>query len=206
MQMPKQLIEPAVPVVASRLRAIMRPAFRILACAVGLLAGASASASAYTTRNVGGWIVQANKDGQGCFLTKVYEHPGDTTLLFGIDLDGTNHLSVLNANWSIKPKDQLRLDFRLSRGSYAKHFAIGMASNGKQGFVTSFEAKFPAYFAASRMLDIARGDVPVERLNLDGSGAAVAELRKCVAAQRGKPAAADGKIRSDDIPEDPFAR
>jgi len=203
--MPQQPIEFATPVVVSKLRTIMRPTVRILACAIGLLVGASAIAGDYTTRDIGDWIVAPSEDGQGCFLTKVYEHLGDTTLLFGLDPDGKNRLSVLNANWSIKPKDQLSLDFRLSKGSYAKHFAIGMASDGKQGFVTSFEAKFSAYFAASKMLDIFRGDVPVERLSLDGSGAAVAELRKCVAARRERPVAADGKVRSDDIPEDPFA-
>ena len=205
MPMPQQPIEFAPPAVVPQLRTIMRPTFRILACAIGLLIGASATARDYPTQDVGGWIVAASKDGQGCFLTKVYEHIGDTTLLFGLDPDGKNHLSVLNANWSIKPKDQLRLDFRLSKGSYVKHFAIGMASDGKQGFVTSFEAKFPAYFAASKMLDIFRGDVPVERLNLDGSGAAVAELRKCVVARRKKSVEADGKVCFDDIPEDPFA-
>ena len=122
-----------------------------------------------------------SKDGQGCFLTKVYDRPGDTTLLLGLDRDGTNHLTVLNSNWSIEPKQRLKLDFRLSKGGYAKHFAVGLASDGKRGFVTSFEPKFPAYFASSHMLAIARGDVPVERLPLDGSGAAVASLRQCVA-------------------------
>jgi hypothetical protein len=155
-------------------------------------------------RTVGGWTVTASEDGEGCFLTRGYDHPGDTTLLLGVDLDGTNHLTVLNANWSIEPKDELKLDFRLSKGGYPKHFAIGMSSNGKPGFVTSFEAKFPSYFAASKFLDISRGDVPVERLDLDGSGAAVAELRKCVEAQRGQPASA-AKTRSSDIPRDPFA-
>ena len=70
--------------------------------------------------------------------------------------------------------------------------------------VTSFEAKFPAYFASSRTLHIARGKVPVERLDLDGSGAAVAELRRCVAAQRDDGRAAR-RPRGDDIPRDPFA-
>lgn len=206
MPTPQHPIEFDALVVGARLRPIRHVSFRILACAIGFLAGASATAHDYPSRDVGAWTVTASQDGQGCFLTRVYQHPGDTTLLLGLSLDGTNHMSVLNANWSIKPKDRLNLDFRLSKNSYAKHFAIGMASNGKQGFVTSFETKFPSYFAASRMLDISRGDVPVERLDLDGSGAAVVELRKCVAAQREKPAAAaNGKTDSDDIPKDPFA-
>ena len=206
MPTPQHSIAFAGPAAPARRRTIIGPAFGILACAAGLLAGASATARDHGSRKVGGWTVEASKDGDGCFVTKVYNHAGDTTLLLGLDLDGANHLSVLNANWSIKPDDRLRLTFQLSSGSYAKHFAIGIASNGKQGFVTSFEPKFPDYFAASKILDISRGDVPVERLNLDGSGAAVAALRNCVAAQREKPGAAAGKkAHSHDIPRDPFA-
>jgi len=206
MPTPQRLIKFAGFFVVAWPRAIMWAAVCASASAAGLLTGGSAGARDYMSRDVGGWIVAANEDGTGCFLTRIYKHTGDTTLLFGLDLDGTNHLSVLNANWSIKPKDRLRLNFRLSKGSYPDHFAIGMASDGKQGFVTSFEAKFPSYFAASKVLDIFRGDVPVERLNLDGSGAAVAELRTCVEAQRAKPAvSADGKAHSEAIPRDPFA-
>jgi hypothetical protein len=174
-------------------------------CATALCANGAASRD-YASRDVGDWTVTASKDGKGCFLTRDYDRTGETTLLFGLDIDDTNRLSVLNANWSIKPKDQLKLNFRLSNSSYPAHFAVGIASEGKQGFVTSFGTKFPSYFAGSKMLYIFRGDVPVERLNLDGADAAVAELRKCVDDQRATPAAAtDRRAHSDDIPNDPFA-
>jgi len=151
-------------------------------------------------------MVAASKDGKGCFMSRDYEREGGTTLLLGLDTDGTNRLVLLNANWSIKPGDKLKLDFRLSGSSYPAHLAVGISSDGKQGFVTSFGAKFPSYFAASRILQVSRGDVPVERLDLDGADAAVAELTSCVADKRGKPAAAtSGKPRSEDIPRDPFA-
>lgn len=189
---------------SSRSGAMLRHA---LLAAIGVLATTAADARDTAPRDLAGWTVTASNDGKGCFITKSYARPGETTLLLGIDLDGTNHLSVLNANWSIRPKDRLKLDFRLSSGGYPKHFAIGMAADGKQGFVTSFEPKFPTYFAASKELYVARGDVPVERLNLAGSGAAVAELRTCVERRRGKttPAATARKPRGDDIPRDPFA-
>jgi hypothetical protein len=177
-----------------------------LVCATSLSASNHASARDYAGRDVGGWTVTASKDGKGCFLTREYERNGGTTLLLGLDIDGTNRLSVLNANWSIKPKDRLKLNFRLSNSSYPAHFAVGMVSEGKQGFVTSFGAKFPSYFATSKDLRISRGDVPVERVSLDGGDTAVAELRNCVDDQRAKPAAAmRGKAHSDDIPMDPFA-
>ncbi len=51
------------------------------------------------------------------------------------------------------------------------------------------------------------GDVPVERLALTGSGAAVKALRACVEVQRKAPKATDraGGPTRDDIPRDPFA-
>jgi hypothetical protein len=167
--------------------------------------GADAAAPAYVSQDLDGWTVATSKDGKGCFLTREYDRTGETTLLLGLDADGTNHLSVLNANWSIKPKDKLKLTFRLSNGAYPGHFAIGIVSDEKQGFVTSFEAKFLTYFASSKDLFIARGDVPVERLSLAGSGAAVAELRRCVDAVRTEKGVADDKERGDRIPKDPFA-
>ncbi|WP_454280298.1 hypothetical protein [Sphingomonas sp. Marseille-Q8236] len=172
-----------------------------------VVGGGAASAADGPPRDLGDWTLAPSEDGEGCFLTRVYPRPGDTTLLLGLDRDGSNHLTVLNANWSIKPKERLALDFRLTNGGYPKHFAVGLTSDGKRGFVTSFEKAFPTYLAKSLRLDIARGDVPVERLALDGSGAAVAALRDCVAARRAAPTkpARDDTGR-DGIPRDPFAK
>jgi hypothetical protein len=170
------------------------------------LASAAAVAREYALRNVGDWTVTASKDGKGCFLTREYEPNGGTTLLLGVDTDGTNRLSLLNPNWSIKPEDKLKLNFRLSNSSYPAHFAVGIASDGKRGFVTSFGTKFPSLFATSKTLDVSRGDVPVERLDLGDAKAAIRQLGKCVDEQRDAPADTEtGTARSDGIPKDPFA-
>lgn len=174
--------------------------------AAGISASAETSAQEYRLRQVGGWTVAASQDRKGCFLTRVYEHAGETTLLLGLDIDRSNRLSVLNSNWSIKEKSKQRLDFRLSNASFPKHLAVGIASDEKRGFVAGFGEEFPANFAASTFLHIFRGDVPVEKLDLRGSGVAVAELRRCVDLYRRKPAvAASGSDRLRDIPIDPFA-
>ena len=189
---------------------------RALVIAVGLVVAGPVAAAPYGARTVGDWTLAPSEDGRGCFLTRQYDGAGDTTLLLGLDIDGANHLSVLNGNWSIKPKARLALDFRLSNGGYTDHDAVGMTSNGKKGFVTSFEAKFPGYFSTSEALYITRNAVPVARLSLAGSGAAVVELRRCVDAQRIEVAAgakaatkARGKTEKakagDPIPKDPFA-
>jgi hypothetical protein len=205
MAMPQRLIEYALPTVRAWRWPIVPSLVFALVCATSLPARDHASARGHA-REIGDWTVTASKDGKGCFLTRTYERLGDTTVLLGLDMDGTNRLSVLNANWSIKAKDRLTLNFRLSNSSYPAHFAVGIVSEGKQGFVTSFGAKFPSYFAASKDLQISRGDMPVERLSLERIDAAIAGLRTCVDGQPGEPAmATGGKAHSDDIPEDPFA-
>ena len=169
--------------------------------------GANAADKDGLPRKMGDWTLAVSEDGDGCFLTRIYHRPGDTTLLLGLDRDGSNHLTVLNANWSIKPKERLALDFTLTGGSYRKHFAVGLASDDQQGFVTSFEKPFPTYLARSQTLNIARGDVPVERLSLAGSGAAIAALRDCVTARKA-PLAKTTRSgdAADGIPRDPFAK
>ncbi len=151
-------------------------------------------------------MVTAGQDKKGCFLTRTFRTPGATTLFLGLDIDGSNRLTVLNANWSIKERDRESLNFRLSNASFPKHPAIGMASDGKKGFVANFGEKLPAHFATSNFLNISRGDVAVEQLSLDGSGAAVAELRKCVDIYQRKSATDVTETeRAGHIPIDPFA-
>lgn len=171
-----------------------------------LLLSTTALAQDYATRDVGPWVVAASSDRKGCFLTRTFQGERGTTLLFGLDVDDSSRLTLLNPNWSIREKEQHRLNFRLSNASFSRHPTVGIAAEGKNGFVASFGAAFPSKFAASKYLHIARADVPVEELSLEGSGAAVAELRRCVDLYRTKRAT----VRSRDgntsrIPVDPFA-
>lgn len=168
-----------------------------------ILTTLAAPVQGYATRDVGEWKVAAARDGDGCFMTRVYPRDGDTTLLFGLSANGSNRLTLLNANWSIRPQDRLTLDYRLSNRRLPKQPAIGLASGDKQGFVSAFDPKFPAQFAAATSLAIFRGETPVERLTLDGTGVAVAELRRCVAASKAAPATRPAI--DDTIPRDPFA-
>lgn len=171
--------------------------------AAALLVAAPAFAQDYPARQIGDWTVAPSKDGSGCFISRDYDRPGHTSVLLGVSRDGSNHFSVLNENWSIRPQDRLKLTYKLSQGGYTNHAAVGIVADGKRGFVAAFDADFPTAFAGSKALHIDRGDTPVARLPLDGSGAAVAELQRCVAAQQGpaKVAATD----DDGIPRDPFA-
>ncbi|WP_010544870.1 hypothetical protein [Sphingomonas elodea] len=169
---------------------------------IGTVSALPAAAQSYAARQIGAWTVAASKDGSGCFISRSFDQPGSTTLLLGMDRDGSNHFSVLNENWSIRPQDRLKLTFRLTQGGYPNHQAIGIVADGKQGFVAAFDPKFPTSFAGSKALHIDRGRTPVARLPLDGSGAAVAELRRCVEAQHGPEKA---QASDDGVPRDPFA-
>ncbi|VXD01648.1 hypothetical protein [Sphingomonas sp. 8AM] len=184
---------------------ILTPAALLSAFAIAVAVAGPATAADYATREVGAWIVAVSSDGRGCFVTRTYPEPRGTTLQFGLDIDGSNRLTLLNPNWSIRAREQLKLDFRLSNSAFPRHVAIGIAPQGKRGFVTDFGVTFPRSFATSDYLKVRRGEVPVEELRLDGSGAAVAALRSCVDRQRtpavGKPA----RDRGDRIPLDPFA-
>jgi len=184
----------------------LRPLLHLSALAVATLAAAGAVAADYSAREVGEWLVSPSSDERGCFITRTYPGPRATTLQFGLDVDGSNRLTILNPNWSIRERERLKLDFRLSKASFPRHLAIGIAAQGKKGFVTTFGTSFPADFAASRFLHVRRGKVPVEEIDLDGSGAAVAALRDCVKHYRG--ASVPAKSAKEDagrIPLDPFA-
>ena len=189
-----------------RARAPLRSMLHLSALAATVLLGTASAAADYAVRDVGPWMVSASSDKQGCFLSRTYREPRSTTLLFGLDVDGSNRLTILNANWSIREKERLRLNFQLSNASFPRHLALGIAAAGRKGFAASFGATFPRHFATSEFLRIQRGDVPVEDLGLDGSGAAVAEMRKCVDQHRVSPA--PGRRMEEDtgsIPIDPFA-
>lgn len=160
-----------------------------------------APAAVYAPRSIAGWTVAASTDESGCFMTRDYADQGGTTLLLALDIAGANRLSILNPDWSIKPGAQVTLDFRLSNGAYPQHAVVGIESNGKRGFVTDFEADFPRHFAASGLLHVQRAEVPVAHLSLAGSGAVVAELRRCVALHQPSP----GRQRAPRISRDPFA-
>lgn len=178
--------------------------FGAAALPLAVLAPAPAAlAQGYAAKQIGGWTIAASKDGSGCFASREFPRPGRTTVLLGVNRDGSNHFSLLNENWSIRPQDRLTLTFRFSQGGYPDHQAIGIVADGKQGFVAAFDAKFPTAFARSRALHVDRGTTPVERLSLDGSGAAVAELRRCVEAQHGPDRTAGATDTG--IPRDPFA-
>lgn len=164
-----------------------------------------AVAADYRTREVGGWEVGEGSD-DSCYIAMEYEGEGETTVVLSLDLDNQPYLLVSNYNWSIKDKDEFKLNYELSNGAYTDHPAIGSKSGIRGGFITIFEDRFPEYFAQSTYLHITRDGAFVDKLSLKGTGVAVAELRKCLAIVKTRAEAeAREKARFSDIPKDPFA-
>ena len=173
--------------------------------AASLVASTAAMAADFPARPIGDWVVSQSSDSKGCFLSRTYPAPRRTTLQLGLDTDGGNRLTMLNTRWSIRPRDRLTLDFRLSSSAFPSHAAIGIASQGAKGFVTSFGRTFPAALASSRILLVERDGIRVEKVDLDGRRAASADLHRCVDQLRRTSGAPRPMRDGDRIPADPFA-
>lgn len=177
-----------------------------MAMLASVIFGVAASAAEYRSREVGGWEVGETSSGDSCYIGMEYEGEGETLVLLSLDVEGTPYLLVSNYNWSIKDKDEFSLDYRLSNGTYTEHPAFGTKNGTRGGFVTTFETRFPEYFAQSTYLHITRDGNVVDNLSLTGTAVAVAELRRCVAIAKARTdAEAREKARLSHIPKDPFA-
>src|SRR5215217_7650910 len=97
--------------------------------------------------SAGGWDVIQGDD--HCAIHLEYEGPGDTELNVMLQLDGTVLLAMYNSNWTIKEDEKVELEYRLNGGSYGGGKAVGLASSGKRGFVTSFDQNFLNDFVQS---------------------------------------------------------
>lgn len=83
----------------------------------------------------------------------------------------------------------------------------GYISEGyRPGFTMKMPDTFLDKFASATGLKVYNGDILVDSLDLDGSAAAVASLRRCISAvKRQKEAEERERRRWEHIPEDPFA-
>ena len=164
---------------------------------------------ARTWADAGGWEVAESTDRDGCYMASEFQGPGDTTLILTHQLNGRILLGVSNTNWSISKDDKFAdLRYVLDKVAYSGGEAVAVIHNdGSKGFVTLLNADFLTDFAASKSLDIKRGDVVVDELLLNGSAAGLAQMGKCMAHLKAvEAAAAREKARWKHIPKDPFAK
>jgi TonB family protein len=118
-------------------------------------------------------------------------------------------LIVGNDGWSIEKGEKTDLVFGVNGRVYSDGVAVGVSEKfaSKKSFATKFGPEFLKDFAASPYLVILKGDVTVDRLQLRGSGAALAVAKRCLAKVRSDIAvAAAEKRKYADIADDPFAK
>jgi TonB family protein len=155
----------------------------------------------------GGWNIGESSDGESCGAVMEYEGKGETNLIFLHYVDGRIVLGATNTGWSAEKEKEYELVYVLNGKSYSggKSFGLGERYEIRKGFVTAMEPSFEADFAAGSGLQVYLGGTLVDNLSLNGTGAAVARVRQCVAHLRGiKQAAERERQRWAHIPDDPF--
>lgn len=163
------------------------------------------SADVYQTRSVSGWEVGPMADNDGsCYATQIYEGAGSTELFLVLNPQDGVYILIGNDNWSIKKGEAMDLDYGFSIGTYKNVQAIGTSD---RRFLSNFSIEFLDTFSRSTELNISRNETLIDSLNLKGSGAAVVELRRCVASiKREVEKLNKERKRLDHIQLDPFSR
>lgn len=158
----------------------------------------------YHPREVAGWTVGSVEDeGGSCMMYMDYEGIPSTRLALIIDWDSNPSLMIKNRDWTVKKNEKYKIDYELSFGEYRDHPTLGWDDGG---LYTKFDKNFSNHFAKSNYLNIYRDGIVIDKLSLKGSGAAVAELRRCVAhIQREADAINRERRKFDHIPSNPFA-
>lgn len=183
----------------------------LLAVAALLTAKPAAAYEDFET-TVGGWDL--NRSAIYCTLKQVYEGSGQTSLrLVGSALHEKPVFVVMNQKWSAKAGETYKLDVAFDDTAYTLS-AVGAVDPAEAGFVFQSDPDLDALFGKARTLRVYLGETPVARLDLTGSGAAIAAFRRCVAVMHAEQAAwrkaYDAEEARDNatlpgVPVDPFA-
>lgn len=174
----------------------------LLGWAASLLIAAPALARDWP--KTAGWDIVEGDD--FCLMHMEYEGPGDSALAIALYNDGRIVISDVNYGWSAE-KGQIypEISFALNGESYTGT-AVGIEILGKKGFAMKFGGEILADIAAAPAVRVYKGDTLIDRLSLDGSAAALAMTKRCLAAVRTSVAAAEReRKRWSDLPSDPFA-
>jgi len=174
-----------------------------LSVMVAVAALASSPATARDWPTAGGWVIAETAG--GCGVTLEYEGAGETrlTILAGVDRSVT--LVATNGNWSAERDRQYPVALLFDESVFQAD-AVGVEVSYRKGLAVELDASALDVFARSRSLKIMRDTVLVDSLQLNGSGAATAVLRRCLIHVTAVKAAEDReKARLAHIPKDPFA-
>jgi hypothetical protein len=164
--------------------------------------------------DAGGFTITTGDD--NCVMTNEFEFDGRPDVQFAVLYDGDSvFISVASSGWSNKDGDEyrdivyfFRNPDRLYTGGVSRGFVHGYLY---KGFGTFLNVDALDALASAQSLVIGRdgeGDddfVLVTHVNLSGSSAAVASLKRCTAqVQRANAERARREQRWDHIEKDPF--
>lgn len=176
-----------------------------LISAAAMLTLASAPAHAKSWQSPGGWEIHGDDD--SCAVFREYEGKGATNLIVIMFAAGGSAASLTNTAWSSTKDELYELTWEVNGRVYSgSSFGLGEKYEARKGFGGKFGDDFIEDIARGSSLDIYRGDIVVDQLRLDGSGAAVAVAKRCLQSVRAQIAAAEREQRRfAHIPDDPFA-
>src|SRR3546814_165651 len=115
--------------------------------------------------------------------------------------------TLSNTGWSTSKNETYELDWDVNGKTYTgPAIGVGESYSSRKGFAGKFGGDFVEDIAAGSSLHVYRGDIVVDQLKLDGSGAAIAVAKRCLQTVRANIAAVEReKQRFAHIPDDPFA-
>lgn len=121
--------------------------------------------------------------------------------------DGDSTASLTNTAWNASKGEKYELSWDVNGNRYiGSAMGLGEQYFARKGFAGKFDAEFVNDVAAGSSLHVYRGDVVVDRLSLEGSGAAVSVASRCGQTVRANIAAVEReKQRFAHIADEPFA-
>jgi hypothetical protein len=182
---------------------------------------ASTPAGARQWPDTAGWEV--HEAANFCYMWMDYEGPGETEFSLAIDIDDRVMFMIVNRDWSVEPGKPYKIAVDMADQTLTGPATgeKGDAYPYKRGLrVLVGDDKFLTSFAKSPYMHFyldptpgeefaAEGALVLDKLKLSGSAAALAQVKKCVAAvKRDRTAEARAKAEYETrwrgIPKDPF--
>lgn len=169
-----------------------------------ILAGAAAPVEARVWGSPAGWVVQDFPE--ACGMERRFGGAGNTTMSITWHVDHGALLHVSNFEWPIRKGDKFEVIARIDGWALDRR-ATAYENDGRKGFGTFLRQEHVNAIAAGAEIGFHRADTGalIDSLSLDGSGAAVALMRRCLAsvqarvAQERRGKAAPGSVRANPV-------
>ena len=152
-----------------------------------ILAGGAAPVEARVWGSPAGWVVQDFPE--ACGMERKFEGAGNTAMSVTWHVDLGVLLHVSNFKWPIKKGDKFEVIVEVD-GRALERRATAYEQNTRKGFGMFLREEHVDAIAAGARIDFRRADTKflVDSLRLDGTGAAVALMRRCLVSVKARVA------------------